>query len=137
MSAYLCSSNHISALVTWGASHNAFNTDTDPAKVAERLAIENIHSVEHRYSDLTGMATDEFFGLDREAYIAACQVENHRPNNNNALKPVDVLSLLDGYEYQACKHPEWESSQAREFCRQIGRRAVSLLDGYDDAPWSL
>lgn len=48
---------------------------------------------------------------------------------------VEALKLLSCYEYQACEHPEWETSEARQFCEALRHACIAVLPGYDAAPW--
>jgi hypothetical protein len=51
--------------------------------------------------------------------------------------PVEILSALHCYEYQSCENPEWESSEAFQFCEALRDRMIRSLPGYDDAPWEI
>ena len=42
---------------------------------------------------------------------------------------VDALEAIDVYEYQACEHPEWETSEARAFCDALRRGLTRMLPG--------
>ena len=48
---------------------------------------------------------------------------------------VEALKALDCYEYQSCEHPEWETSEAFEFCRAMRNLLIGCLPGYDAAQW--
>ena len=48
---------------------------------------------------------------------------------------VEALKALDCYEYQSCEHPEWEKSEAFEFCRAMRDSLIGFLPGYEAAPW--
>lgn len=160
MSAYVVGKTHIDALVTaglrsgaggsplrwlapvledqsgayrrgepWGPDairlYNARRRELTPEtadRVGQMLWAENVQSVNHRYDE------------DRweELYV-------YRPFPHGArrLAPVAILKALDGYEYQSCEHPQWESSEAREFSKALRRAMIRSLPGYDEADWHI
>jgi hypothetical protein len=88
--------------------------------VGAMLLAENRRSVDHRYNE------EEW----EEPYLF--QMLPGVPN------PVSVLKALDGFEYQACEHPEWEKSEAFNFVQSLRKRAISKLPGYEeDDHWSV
>jgi hypothetical protein len=82
--------------------------------VGALLLAENRRSVDHRYAE------EEW----EQPYLF--KMLPGVPN------PIAVLKALDGYEYQACEHPEWETSEAYNFCAALRRRAIRMLPGYED-----
>lgn len=48
---------------------------------------------------------------------------------------VEGLRLIDCYEYQACEHEGWYSSEAYRYCDALRRALIGHLPGYDEAPW--
>ena len=44
--------------------------------------------------------------------------------------PVKILAAINCYEYQACEHPEWKTSEARDFCEALRDRMIRMLPGY-------
>jgi hypothetical protein len=84
------------------------------------LLAENRRSVDHRYAE------EEW----EQPYLF-----KRLPGVPN---PVAVLKALDGFEYQACEHPEWEKSEAHAFVQALRKRAISKLPGYEeDGHWGV
>ena len=52
-------------------------------------------------------------------------------------EPVELLSALACYEYQACETEDWESTEAAAFCRALRKELISRLSGYSEAPWEI
>ena len=48
-----------------------------------------------------------------------------------------MLKALACYEYQACEHAEWPTSEAYQFCEALRRRAIPRAPGYDAAEWEI
>jgi hypothetical protein len=46
---------------------------------------------------------------------------------------LEGLMVLACYEYQACEHPGWWTSEAQRFCEALRRRLASALPGFDGA----
>jgi hypothetical protein len=44
--------------------------------------------------------------------------------------PVKMLAAIACYEYQACEHPGWKTSEARDFCEALRQRTIHQLPGY-------
>lgn len=82
--------------------------------VGALLLAENRRSVDHRYAE------EEW----EQPYLFKTL-----PGVPN---PVSVLKALDGFEYQACEHPEWEQSEAFNFCQSLRSSAIRKLPGYDE-----
>ena len=53
------------------------------------------------------------------------------------LSAVEVLSAVSCYEYQACEHPDWSTSEAAALIRSIQKALIRRLPGQDDAPWEV
>jgi hypothetical protein len=83
--------------------------------VGAMLLAENRRSVDHRYAEEEWEQPYVFQSVPGAPY------------------PVAVLKALDGFEYQACEHPEWDSSEAFNFCQALRKRAVQMLPGYEDS----
>jgi len=95
------------------------NRETADA-VGHMLLAENFRSVNHRYAEAN--EPEGFFAYRRS--LQGCN-------------PVVILKAIDCYEYQTCEHPEWEQSEAHAFCQALRKRMISMLPGYEDAPWGL
>ncbi|MDR7277645.1 hypothetical protein [Catenuloplanes atrovinosus] len=48
--------------------------------------------------------------------------------------PVTTLRIIASYEYQACEHPGWRSSEAYAICDALRHAAIATLPGYAAAP---
>lgn len=153
MSAFLVSHNHISTMLSagmshhhplswywpdynaiqshesgqpWGPAHVAVLQETqnkltlDTAdRVGQMLLSENHKSVNHRYSE-----------SDDESRLYRYSPRLQRP-------AVEILKLIDCYEYQSCEHPGWKKSEARKFCDVLRGKLIGQLPGYSDAKWSI
>jgi hypothetical protein len=84
--------------------------------VGAMLLAENRRSVNHRYDE---EEIEEPYTFD----LLPGRVD-----------PVVVLKAIQCYEYQTCEHPEWESSEAKEFCDALRGRMIHNLPGYDRGP---
>lgn len=152
MSAFLVSPQHIHLLVSYAKHTGVVRTDEDAARLARKLAEENIKSVEYRYPDMAGRSAQEFLTFaSNDEYVNTCAhpwddtplpdnrwgVKVRRPLYIAVRQPVEVIKLAHSYEYQACEHPGWETSDACDFLRLIVKAACRALPGYDEAPWSV
>lgn len=77
------------------------------------LVAENRRSVNHRYNE------DELEPLYTFTEYAG------------TFNPVKILGAISCYEYQACEHPEWKTSEAYGFCEALRGRMIRQLPGYD------
>jgi hypothetical protein len=150
MSAFVVSTTHIDAMlravvgaqfpVTWRGTHGTCLDadegadewrkldDTCLDDVGRMLLAECLTSVRYRYPDcspeeLPGPCPTPRAGEYRHRYAARIPTA------------VEALKLIDCYEYQSCEHPGWKDSEAKRFCDAARRNLVSLLPGYDTAPW--
>lgn len=106
--------------------------------VAKGLASENIRSVAHRYpgdmDNLPGPALSI-----PEIYEAAALYTAHflaNPSYVRKLKPVQVLVLCQGVDYQSCETDDWRDTLAWRQLDWIKSQAIRSLPGYDTADWS-
>jgi len=143
MSAYVVSTRHIDFLVTAYRHMTHRNdgayfyhdgepvyVDTNAHEIARALYRENIESVSYRYP------RDTFESLPGPNVKPAPIDYQYRPWMLD-ITPVQVLKAIDGYVYQSCEHPDWDTSMAHSFCESLRRKAIQRLDGYDDAPWTI
>lgn len=94
--------------------------DKDTAStVGQLLLSENARSVNHRYDE------DEHFVYD------------HGAPKHTAWTPVELLSALACYEYQACETRDWHASEARAICDSLRTVLVRALPGYGEGPWEI
>ena len=93
---------------------------------ALRNVAANVTAVCDRYSDMTPeTAQQDFSGETGYTY----QLET--------VPALHALSLLTGYEYQACEARNWPDSKARDICERLRLELIRKLPGYSDAPWSI
>lgn len=97
-------------------------------EVGQMLLDENITAVSIRYpkvsiGDLPGRVDAQY--LMPYHYTHSCRTPT----------PVEVLSLINCYEYQCCEDPDYCVSEAHRFCEALQSIAILFLPGYTDAPW--
>jgi hypothetical protein len=139
MSAFVVSNTHINGLVRVAVSGPREATpspgrspwygvqfagrDVTPDRAEEigaALLDENWKSVNYRYRESNESPGFVYF-------------ENSGPR----LTAVEAIKAVHCYEYQACEHPEWESSAAFKFCNDFKNTLHSYLPGWDAAPWGI
>lgn len=126
MSAFVVSRKHIDYLVSAARLYrilDRWERGTDADMLADMLALENERSVAYRYRQPAPTRP--------EGYVApsvdwTCHVDT-----------VWVLKAIACLDYQSCEHPEWETSTARKFLRDLEACAISFLPGYETAPWCI
>jgi hypothetical protein len=136
MSAFVVHPEHINVLLwaglkdprlgalRWDHGHPTNSTDLQPesaTSIGQMLLTENVKSVNH--AD----------GADLSAPVAY----TYRPPQERGWSNVELLNALHCYQYQACEHPQWNSSEAHAFCRALERRLIHRLPGYTDGPWAI
>jgi len=140
MSAFVVNKEHINAMITAGLNvrykplrwwHNGKPhtlTHDNASTIGEMLLQENVKSVSYRYEDseitnLPGKVNAEWIipFIYRYTYAVPTAVE--------------VIKIIQCYEYQSCEHDEWELSSAKSFCDALTKAQFDRLPGYDDAPW--
>jgi hypothetical protein len=143
MSAFLCTPEHIHAIVGYAAYHHV-PYNVEPYTLATTLAKENLRSVEYRYPDTKGHAACEFLDFkNNRAYIAACadpwHLSNQQPPQPPKFTPVEIIKLIDSLDYQSCETPNWEKTTAYKWLNQIVRYAATAIDPvkYENAQWAL
>lgn len=150
MSAFMVSKSHIDALVhaayfgprdlrglpqsgRWckpqfeGCHNWGFERMND---VGDMLVMENLSSIHARYPDT--LADPEGTPGPIAQYWQQLYEHETPPRKMGV---VEALKALDCYEYQSCEHPEWDKSEAFEFCRSMRHSLIGCLPGYDAAPW--
>ena len=148
MSAWVVDKKHIDLLITAGLmfpqmrmrntyqewtrdNHHVRLTDENADAIGGQLWAENYTSVKSLYG-----VTDDSEDVPGPADFEATQVLTYTFTRvPGTLDPVVVLKALDCYEYQSCEHDGWKTSGAHEFCEVLRSVAISILPGYDDAPW--
>ena len=105
-------------LATWIERTERTLTYDNADEVGAMLWATNQDSVNHRYAETSiehAYRFEEVLDID----------------------PVWTLKALDCYEYQACEHPQYLTSEARFFVEALRDTAIGLVDGYRDAPWEI
>lgn len=87
--------------------------------VGQVLLDENVRSVNHRYNE------DEM------------HVYEHATPADNRWTPVEILSAINCYAYQACETPEWNTSEANAIIEALRNTLIHTLPGYSDGPWEI
>lgn len=100
----------------WAREYRRELTKETANEVGAMLLLENLHSVNHRYTEAEAPPAYRFRPL---------------PGHPD---PVVVLKAIDCYEYQSCEHPGWKTSEAYAFCDALRRTCIASLAGYDTAP---
>lgn len=94
---------------SWYREHNRELRLDTADRVGSILMAENRRSVDHRY-DVTDI--EDFYTF------------------NEVRGPFDLRRVLDacrGYRYQACEHPEWWQSEARQIIESIKELQIHRL----------
>jgi hypothetical protein len=90
------------------------------SEVAFMLLAENCASVNYRYEDSEALAIDTMFPYKRVV---------------RKVIHADVFKALDCYEYQACEHPGWATSEAKQFIDELRKQMIRSLPGYAESTW--
>lgn len=107
--------------------------DTETAsRLGEMLVKENLSSIHSRYPD-TIDNPENTPGPCEQYWLH----EYTFPPQTKSLSVVQAFKAISCYEYQSCEHPEWSTSDAREFCISLRDLLVSCLPGYDEAEWEV
>lgn len=144
MSAFVVNKSHINAIIqaglnvqykpfTWYHEENGelkqYKLTSDTAdEVGQMLLDECVHSVRYRYedsdlSDLPGPINAEYLmPFEWKPFV-------RMPT------PIEAIKLIHCLNYQSCEHPEWDTSNAHDFCQGLCHTLESQVPGYDDAPW--
>lgn len=141
MSAFTIDTDHIDYMVTaaltfggsgplsWHIASNEVKVGASPIEnttectpenrtdIGAMLLAENVRSVNSRYSaeELAPVYTNRVYP--------------------GRIDPVQTLKAIDCYEYQACEHDGWKTSNAHRFCAALRYAAIAMLPGYDAAAW--
>lgn len=146
MSSFMVDSVHIDVLVhvaihgpsngvgTWDKlyfSNQSRSITYDTADlVGAMLIAENLKSINHCYPD-TIADPSGVPGPIEQYWLQAYTWTDHRYR----LSILEALSALACYEYQSCEHPEWDASEARQFCEALRNRLIHRMPGFEQAPW--
>jgi hypothetical protein len=136
MSAFICSRQHIAALVKFARSVrvvglHALTRETDATlctcRAADILMQENVRSVDARYRETNETPTQFTFAEISEA---------------RDLTPAEALKCAHCYDYQSCETDDYQQTTAYALVQKIIAAAEKLgadrkSRAYDAAPWGL
>jgi hypothetical protein len=144
MSAFVVSKKHIDRLVATiyrgPAGRRSYNWSLiDYAKgelhdnPGQALIDENLKSIHARYPDTIDKPENTPGPIARywEAPYA------YTVRDCDRLPVVDALKALACFEYQACEHSDWQTSDVHDFCERFRHFLIARLDGYEDAKWKI
>ena len=127
MSAWMTNPIHVAALVRWYANPRHTHIQTldcdEQVALANMLHRENALSVNYRYASHPAEMPHLFKWPDI--------------NQAPLMTPVQAIKAAQCLRYQSCEHPGWDDSEASRFCERVISAAISMLPGYDAAPWGI
>lgn len=149
MSAWMCSQKHLTALAVQLLTHCRGSVpatvvaelDLDGfertrggyartvSRLVNLLAAENLRSLAARYPR---HATNDAAVLDSFEPLTRAQEREAK-----AWSPLTVIKLAHCYAYQSSEHDGWEDSEACRMMAALEQKLVTMLPGYDDAPWGV
>lgn len=155
MSAFICGTDHFKALAVFAASRKyGREWQVDPRYVegldhpeakqrgiehlndyelatlyADTLYQENIRSVRARYpddkrDDLPGPCIKPL-----HIVVKSCDFQHIKYR----VKPVEILVMLNSWEYQSCETEDFKQTVAYRLAESIRRAAIRALPGYEAA----
>lgn len=132
MSCFTVDPEHIDALIAAyrqhkesfddGAYYRQGRIEFNAQRVGAMLWDENVSAVRDRYPKLY----EDMIPMPPEGW-------GSYPYRTPT--PVEALSLLDCYEYQASDSGTWDVSEAKVIVDRMRSTFIHALSGYDDAPW--
>lgn len=152
MSCHMVESEHIHVLI-WAALHAGgpatdlmyLPTDDEPTdtNAVEPSRPSNIRvlrrgtetGVGQMLVDANALSVRTRYKLDDESDEG--YVYEYSTPKDTWWSPVELLSALNGFEYQVCETVQWRESEAKLFCGLLRRRIESRLPGASDGPWSI
>ena len=145
MSAYMVDQAHVGALVHAALARRPLGgpgnvqgpmywegrplTADDADKLGQMLQEANRKSVQHRYPGDSPTELPGPIGVDWSAPFVFAK---HVPTRRYTV--LELLVAINGYEYQACEHPDWMAGNepAIKFCEALRSHLVRALPGYHD-----
>lgn len=122
---FICNDYHINVLATEIKHHDidfAINgAELSTEQIAEELLRTNLESVNYHHKVNT--TTDFIF------------YQSLLPSYKSS--PMDIINAAYCYQYQSCKHPNYENTLANKFIRLLIRHMVELLPDYKNAKYHL
>ena len=157
MSAFICGQDHFKVLAIFAASRRyGREWRVDPRYIdglthpeakswgmenftsaelatlyADTLYQENIRSVLARYPKDTLESAPGPINKPQHIGVTA----HDQTLAKYRLKPVALLKMCDGLDYQSCETDDWRETVAFRLLAAIRAAAIRSLPGYDDAPW--
>lgn len=128
MSAYICDFYHISVLAVAIYQRVGISDTYQPSQIATLLHAENTKSVKFRYSDVA-----EPFQVEPEPFTFDRWALRYTARHST----VELIKAAHCFEYQACQHPGWEQSLARNWIDRLLNQLTRELPGYQDAAWGV
>lgn len=134
MSAFMCTDEHISAIIEYGSLMGCAMYDCDGASMefkgnekylAQILKTANIESLNERYNEDTD--------FEEVRYI-------QRASSEWADFPYDavqMMKLCDCFNYQACEVEKYESTPAFRIVETVKGWACRRVDGWEQAQWTI
>lgn len=119
-----------------------------PSALGQRLLDECVASVHARYPD-TSPDAGNLPGPSDAYYMGPYVWEPYLHSETRLIAPgmprvipppaitVVIAKQIANFEYQACEHDAWESSEAHSFCRALADRLLRALPGWEQAPWGI
>ena len=117
MSAWLCTSYHIGRIAEYADRKGLVRYATpshlpeiDAGDAAIELAVENLKSLDYRYSDSGGAAGFLPDGDNPASFMFECANAVHGPCLEHSA--ADIWHAVQCLKYQSCEHPTWKESRA-------------------------
>jgi hypothetical protein len=123
MSNLIVNKEHIAGIVKFylkDTNNQNFNYN-DAVETANTLSVENHNSYNCRYNSDYKPDTFNFIDLDNAPKLSA----------------VEALKAIICLKYNSCEHSTWKGSKAQKFLQLAQYTAISKLDGYDKAEWTI
>lgn len=148
MSAYILDPAAFAAIAERATQYHARNCIIGPYRktghrmddalhIAAELARANIASVAARYPDDQDGERPGALGTDAEIVVEAVRIADAMLVRPPELSPVQMLKLLDCFDYQACEVDDYERSDARRQVQAVRRNVIASMPGYDAAAWGI
>jgi hypothetical protein len=150
MSAFMVSKEHIDAIIAVIAEGPALsettvqewkssiqyakilptNSENPLNDLGSLLVRENLSSIHYRYPDTVRNpentpGPEERYWEKEYVYQRPARVPN----------VIEAFKINECYEYQACEHPGWKTSEAKKICDKLRAVLILALPGYNAAPW--
>lgn len=149
MAAWMCSQKHLTALAVQLLLHCP---DSVPATVLDELDRDGFERATGGYARTVSrlvnlLASENLRSLaaryPRETANDAAVLDSFEPltraqeREAKAWSPMTMIKLARCYAYQSCEHDGWEDSAACRMMAALEQKLVTMLPGYDDAPWGV